>query len=235
MVQSAAMAVAESWIGLDESGKGDYFGPLVVAGVHVASALAERLRGLGVRDSKRISDSRILSLELAIRPLVYHAIVAIGPKRYNELYEKIRNLNRLLAWAHARALENLLSQVECPRAIADQFGDEQWIQNALMEKGKKIILEQRPHAEEDMAVAAASILARAEFLRRLSQLSEEYRLSIPKGASEAAQEIARRLVQKHSSRKEQMEVLKKVAKWHFRTTQVVLGLKSSDPSLRGTD
>lgn len=223
------------WIGLDESGKGDYFGPLVVAGVHVTPALAERLRGLGVRDSKRISDSRILNLESAIRPMVHHAIVAIGPKRYNELYEKMRNLNRLLAWAHARTLENLLSEVDCPRAIADQFGDEQWIQNALMEKGKRIVLEQRPRAEEDVAVAAASILARAEFLRRLSQLSEEYRLSLPKGASEAVQETARQLVQRHPSRKEQTEILRKVAKWHFRTTKVVLGFKSLASSPKGTD
>lgn len=215
-------ATEESWIGLDESGKGDYFGPLVVAGVHVTPALAERLRGLGVRDSKRISDSRILNLESAIRPMVHHSIVAVGPKRYNELYEKMRNLNRLLAWAHARTLENLLSEVDCPRAIADQFGDEQWIQNALMEKGKKIVLEQRPRAEEDVAVAAASILARAEFLRRLSRLSEEYSLSLPKGASEAVQETARQLVQRHPSRKEQTEILRKVAKWHFRTTKAVL-------------
>lgn len=223
------------WIGLDESGKGDYFGPLVVAGVHVTPALAERLRDLGVRDSKRISDSRILSLESAIRPMVHHAIVPIGPKRYNELYEKMRNLNRLLAWAHARTLENLLSEVDCPRAIADQFGDEQWIKNALMEKGKKIVLEQRPRAEEDVAVAAASILARAEFLRRLSQLSEEYRLSLPKGASEAVQETARQLVQRHPSRKEQTEILRKVAKWHFRTTKVVLGFKSPASSPKETD
>lgn len=216
-------ATEESWIGLDESGKGDYFGPLVVAGVHVTPVLAERLRGLGVRDSKRISDSRILNLESAIRPMVHHSIVSVGPKRYNELYEKMRNLNRLLAWAHARTLENLLSEVDCPRAIADQFGDEQWIQNALMEKGKKIVLEQRPRAEEDVAVAAASILARAEFLRRLSRLSEEYRLSLPKGASEAVQETARQLVQRHPSRKEQTEILRKVAKWHFRTTKAVLG------------
>lgn len=228
-------AAEESWIGLDESGKGDYFGPLVVAGVHVTPALAERLRGLGVRDSKRISDSRILNLESAIRPMVHHAIVVIGPKRYNELYEKMRNLNRLLAWAHARTLENLLSEVDCPRAIADQFGDEQWIQNALMEKGKKIVLEQRPRAEEDVAVAAASILARAEFLRRLSQLSEEHRLSFPKGASEAVQETARQLVQRHPSRKEQTEILRKVAKWHFRTTKGVLGFKSPASSPKGTD
>jgi ribonuclease HIII len=218
------------WIGLDESGKGDYFGPLVVAGVHVTTEIAERLRAIGVRDSKRISDSRILSLDSLIRGMVYHSIVPIGPRRYNELYEKMRNLNRLLAWAHARALENLLGQVAstsgelggCPRAVADQFGDEQWIQNALMEKGKKINLEQRPRAEEDIAVAAASILARAEFLKRLKKLSEEYRLEFPKGASEAVQEAARLLIKPYSSQGEKKEALRSVAKWHFKTTKTII-------------
>ena len=224
-------SAADGWIGLDESGKGDYFGPLVVAGVHVTPPLVEQLRGLGVRDSKLISDSRILNLDPLIRGKVHHSIVAIGPKRYNELYDKMRNLNRLLAWAHARALENLLGQVSsasgglggCARAVADQFGDEQWIQNALMEHGKKIILEQRPRAEEDTAVAAASILARAEFLKRLKQLSEQTHLDLPKGASEAVQETARQLIRSYSSREEQTEVLRSVAKWHFKTTKAVLG------------
>jgi ribonuclease HIII len=218
----AADSASGGWIGLDESGKGDYFGPLVVAGVHVTPTLADQLREIGVRDSKLISDSRILALDPIIRGRVRHSIVAIGPKRYNELYEKMRNLNRLLAWAHARALENLLSQVDCARAVADQFGDEQWIQNALMEEGKKITLEQRPRAEEDIAVAAASILARAEFLKRLKRLSEEYRIELPKGASEAVLGTARRLIRSCSSREEKETVLRSLAKWHFKTTKAVL-------------
>jgi ribonuclease HIII len=213
---------AESWIGLDESGKGDYFGPLVVAGVHVTPEQAERLRDLGVRDSKRISDSRILKLDTVIRTVVRYSIVAIGPQRYNELYEKMRNLNRLLAWAHARALENLLNEVNCTRALADQFGDEQWIKKALLDKGKKIILEQRHRAEEDVAVAAASILARAEFLNRLKRLSEECGVKLPKGASHGIQEAARKLVRQQSTHDENVAILKKAVKLHFRITKEVL-------------
>jgi ribonuclease HIII len=207
----------DSWIGLDESGKGDYFGPLVVAGVQVDPEFSARLTAWGVKDSKRLSDNRVLALEPMIREACRHSIVAIGPERYNELYEKFRNLNRLLAWAHARALENILSKGECPRAIADQFGDERFIKNALMEKGRKIVLEQRPRAEEDPAVAAASILARAEFLKRLKRLSEEHQMELPKGASDRVREAAVRLVREKSA-----EALKKVAKWHFKTTQQVL-------------
>jgi ribonuclease HIII len=211
------ISIKDSWIGLDESGKGDYFGPLVVAGVQVDPELSAQLTAWGVKDSKRLSDKRILALEPVIRQACRHSIVAIGPERYNEMYEKIRNLNKLLAWGHARTLENLLSEGECPRAIADQFGDERFIKNALMEKGRQIILEQRPRAEEDTAVAAASILARAEFLKRLKRLSEDCRMDLPKGASDLVREAAVKLVREKSA-----ETLKKVAKWHFRTTQQVL-------------
>ncbi|HEY4485583.1 MAG TPA: ribonuclease HIII [Nitrospiria bacterium] len=210
-------AAKDSWIGLDESGKGDYFGPLVVAGVRVDPSLSAQLTALGVKDSKRLSDRRVLDLDPAIRRICRHAVVAIGPERYNELYDKMRNLNRLLAWAHARALENLLAEDDCPRAIADQFGDERLIRDALMKKGGAIELVQRPRAEDDPAVAAASVLARAEFLKRLKRLSEEYGMEIPKGASDRVLAAAARLVRDHSE-----EELKKVAKWHFKTTQQVL-------------
>jgi len=207
----------DTWIGLDESGKGDYFGPLVVAGVQVDPAISALLAAKGIKDSKRLSDRRILTLESAIREACRHSIVAIGPEKYNELYERFRNLNRLLAWAHARALENLLSDGDSPRAIADQFGDERFIKNALMEKGRMILLEQRPRAEDDIAVAAASILARAEFLKRLDRLSEELGVALPKGASDQVREVAIRIARDRSG-----EALKKVAKWHFKTTQQVL-------------
>ena len=206
-------------IGIDESGKGDYFGPLVIAAVFVTPALEQDLALMQVRDSKKISDGRILELAPDIRLLCPHSLVAIGPQRYNELYAKIKNLNRLLAWGHARALENLLQQVECDLAIADQFGDERLILNALQEKGKQIRLVQRTKAESDLAVAAASILARAEFLQRLDRLSQELNTTLPKGASPAV-ELAGRMVVKKYGR----DRLGTVAKLHFKTTKQVLGV-----------
>ena len=171
-----------------------------------------------VRDSKKISDGRILEMAPDIRTICPHSIIAIGPQRYNELYGKIRNLNRLLAWGHAKALETLLERVSCGRAIADQFGDERLILNALQEKGRKITLEQRPKAEIDLAVAAASILARAEFLLRLKRLSTEVGTTLPKGASPAVELAARMIVKKHGQ-----DRLSTVAKLHFKTTKAVLG------------
>ncbi|MFZ3013851.1 MAG: ribonuclease HIII, partial [Nitrospira sp.] len=158
-------------IGINESGKGDYFGPLVIAAVFVDATTQGELRLMQVRDSKKISDGRILEMAPDIKTICPHSIIAIGPQKYNELYEKIRNLNRLLAWGHAKALETLLERVTCERAISDQFANERLILNVLQEKGRKIVLEQRTKAESDLAVAAASILARAEFLLRLKRLS----------------------------------------------------------------
>jgi ribonuclease HIII len=204
-------------IGIDESGKGDYFGPLVIAAVFVDAVTQGELALMHVRDSKKISDGRILDMAPDIKTICPHSIVAIGPQKYNELYAKIKNLNRLLAWGHARALENLLDKVSCGRAIADQFGDERLILSALQAKGRTIMLEQRPKAESDIAVAAASILARAEFLIRLKRLSEEVGTSLPKGASSTVEVAARMVMKKHGE-----ERLAHVVKLHFKTTQAVL-------------
>lgn len=204
-------------IGIDESGKGDYFGPLVIAAVFVDATTQGELKLMEVRDSKKISDGRILEMAPDIKTICPHSVIAIGPQKYNELYAKIKNLNRLLAWGHAKALENLLERVTCERAISDQFGNERLILNALQDKGRKIVLEQRPKAESDLAVAAASILARAEFLIRLQRLSGEVGTTLPKGASPSVELAAKMIVKKHGR-----ERLGAVAKLHFKTTQAVL-------------
>lgn len=204
-------------IGIDESGKGDYFGPLVIAAVFVDATTQRELALMQARDSKKLSDGRILEMAPDIKTICPHSVIAIGPQKYNELYIKIRNLNRLLAWGHAKALENLLERVTCERAISDQFGDERLILNALQDKGRKIVLEQRTKAESDLAVAAASILARAEFLLRLKRLSAEVGTTLPKGASPSVELAAKMIIKKHGR-----ERLGTVAKLHFKTTQAVL-------------
>jgi ribonuclease HIII len=204
-------------IGIDESGKGDYFGPLVIAAVFVDATTQGELRLMQVRDSKKISDGRILEMAPDIKTICPHSVIAIGPQKYNELYAKIRNLNRLLAWGHAKALETLLERVTCERAISDQFANERLILNVLQEKGRKIVLEQRTKAESDLAVAAASILARAEFLHRLKRLSGEVGTTLPKGASPAVELAAKMIIKKHGQ-----ERLGSVAKLHFKTTKAVL-------------
>lgn len=205
-------------IGIDESGKGDYFGPLVIAAVLVDATTQGELKLMDVRDSKKLPDSQILEMAPDIKTICPHSVIAIGPQKYNELYAKIKNLNRLLAWGHAKALENLLEQgMNCERAISDQFGDERLILNALQEKGRRIVLEQRTRAESDVAVAAASIVARAEFLIRLKRLSGEVGTTLPKGASPSVELAAQMIIKKHGR-----ERLGSVAKLHFKTTQAIL-------------
>lgn len=203
-------------MGVDESGKGDYFGPLVIASVFVGKGEAQALRNMGVRDSKHITDKIVGILASKIKKKQDHTVISIGPEKYNQLYDRIKNLNKLLAWGHARAIENILDKRDCPKAISDQFGNKKLIETALLKKGKKIELVQMPRAESDMAVAAASILARAEFLRRLRFLEEKYKVELCKGASTRTKELALKIAQEQG-----IESLEKVGKLHFKTTEWV--------------
>ncbi len=210
-----------SYIGTDESGKGDYLGPLVIAGVFLDEASGEKLTTMGIRDSKKISDHRIVEFARTIIKSIkkeHFSIVVIGPEKYNQLYSKIGNLNTLLAWGHARVIENILSTTNCKTAVADQFGNEAFIQNALMEKGKEIDLIQMPKAERHVAVAAASILARDAYLYRMRKMSADFDIQMPKGASMAVVEACEALVKQHGR-----GVLQKIAKVHFKTTQAICG------------
>jgi ribonuclease HIII len=214
--------------GVDESGKGDFFGPLCVAGVYVNEAVAKAWQDVGIRDSKNISsDKKIADLAERIRqtPGCITTVVPIGNEAYNRLYEKMRSVNTLLAWGHARVIENLMGQRHrmdpLPvRAISDQFAsDKNTVAKALMALGREIELVQRHKAEEDLAVAAASILARHEFVTRLGKLEKEFEMILPKGASAAVDAAAKEFVSKHG-----VANLPKVAKMHFRTALRAQGL-----------
>jgi len=208
-------------MGVDESGKGDFFGPLVIAAAYVDEAIARDLKAMNVRDSKSItSDKAAQDLARKIRTRLgdRFAVVTIGPVAYNRLHATMTSVNRILAWGHARAIENLLEKVpNCPRALSDQFGPARQIQRALQQKGRRIKLEQRPRAESDVAVAAASILARAAFLTALAKLGENCGAALPKGASEKVKAVAADLVKKRGP-----AVLLETAKCHFQTTDQVL-------------
>jgi ribonuclease HIII len=218
MQQQDLIPAEPGHIGTDESGKGDYFGPLVIAGFYCPPDQEAVLRELGVRDSKLISDNRCREIAEMLERGYPHAIVAVGPERYNELYENFRNLNKLLAWGHARAIENILERLDCRRAVTDRFGDERYVRNALLARGKTIDLVQKVRAESDPAVAAASILARAEFLKTLYLMGRDWGLEFPKGASLAVEAAAAEFVRRHGR-----ESLAKVAKIHFKTTGKALG------------
>ncbi len=204
--------------GIDESGKGDYFGPLVIACACTDAESAAKLLDAGVRDSKALtSDREALRLDQFIREVLpgRFALIAIGPERLNLLHAQSGNLNRLLAWGHAKALEELLTQVpDCPRAISDQFGKGDLVKRQLQERGRKILLDEHPRAEADIAVAAASILARAAYIKALDRLSQQAGLKLPKGAGHNVLACAREFLKLHPKTE-----LPKYAKVFFKTTE----------------
>jgi ribonuclease HIII len=215
-------------LGVDESGKGDFFGPMCVAGVYVNEQVIAAWKDAGIRDSKNISsDRRIAELADVIRttPGCVYSVVPIGNEAYNRLYQKMGSVNLVLAWGHARVIENLMensARMNPPpvRAISDQFAyDKATVGKALMKLGRGIELVQRHKAEEDIAVAAASILARNEFVSRLAMLCRQYEMVLPKGASAAVDAAAKEFIAKHG-----VESLPKVAKMHFRTALRAQGL-----------
>ena len=222
----------EPHFGVDESGKGDFFGPLVISGVYVDRGIARKLLDSGVVDSKRIgSDARIRALADLIRKISQGLVetVLIGPEKYNSLYAKFDNLNRLLGWGHARVIENLLARKPgCPRSLSDQFADARVIEESLMRHGRNIILEQRPRAESDIAVAAASIIAREGFINWLERKGKELGTRLERGVSAGVKETARKLVETAGP-----QALGEVAKVHFRTAHEIAPEHYGAPPPRG--
>jgi|TARA_B110000908_G_scaffold24614_1_gene28248 ribonuclease HIII len=210
----------EPHFGIDESGKGDFFGPLVIAGAYTDATSTRALMDAGVMDSKRItSANKIAKLAKIIRDTrgVSYEIVSIGPEKYNEMYGSFRNLNRLLAWGHARVIRSLVEKVpSCPRALSDQFARKEVLEKELARHGVDIELQQRTKGESDVAVAAASILARERFVQWIAASSEKSGVTIPLGAGPHVLDAARELISEHGN-----DILPKVAKMHFKTAQEV--------------
>jgi ribonuclease HIII len=205
-------------IGCDESGKGDYFGPLVCAAVYVDITMESALRAAGVRDCKKIPDSQIRLLASRVAALVQnkYSVLILEPEQYNRMYKNFlsqkKRLNYLLAWAHGEALGKILQVVPCQRILIDKFADEEVILNSISPlKDLEIYLYE--NAEQNIAVAAASVMARSAFLGSLEKLSSIYDIPFLKGSSSAVLNQTRQFLQHHD-----LDTLAKVAKLHFRIT-----------------
>ena len=206
------------YVGTDESGKGDYFGPLVVAGVYLPPESGKLLRSIGIRDSKELSDSQIRQFTAEIKKIndIIFDVVLISPEKYNQLYEKMGNLNTLMGWAHSRVIENLLVKCSAGEVISDKFGSEKIILDALQQRGRSINLTQLTKAEKFTAVAAASIIARESVVKWFKIQSKKYKMEIPKGSSSEVEVAAKNLVEKYGE-----EIIKKLVKIHFKTSNKV--------------
>jgi ribonuclease HIII len=219
-VASSAKPVASSTprVGTDEAGKGDYFGPLVVAGVRVLGGDQDRsLREAGVRDSKELSLSQALSISARIKEIVGAGnfyVIALEPREYDRRRNAVgSNVGRLLGEVNVEIITKLKDEVEV--AVIDEFGTKarSYIEGHIPEG---VRLEVRPRAEDDTAVAAASILARARYLEAMTLLSEEAGLDLPRGSTHVEDAAVR------GAREFGEEWLQKVAKTHFSTTKRVL-------------
>lgn len=169
-----------SRVGCDESGKGEYVGPLVVAAVFADESGVEELFRLGVKDSKKLTDERVLELSDKIRERVKGKVKVLMPKAYNRLYSKFKNLNLLLDYVYGELLKDFYKKFNFKKVVVDKYS------NTLETKLKKffppdidIVVVNR--AEDDPVVAAASIVARAERLRRMKSLEKKFGISLPKG------------------------------------------------------
>lgn len=206
------------WIGVDESGKGDLFGPLVVAGVAITPDLEIQLARLGVRDSKTLSDKAIFELDFQIKEFCAIDLLILSPPEYNDSFPKFGNLNKLLAWGHAYVIKNLVDQTQANKAISDQFGDEQLLIQALADNKCTVILEQRPKAESEIAVAAASIVARAAFRCAIDEYETKSGIKIPIGSSSPNVIKIGKLVYNRWGR----NGLERIAKMHFKTINAII-------------
>ena len=205
-------------LGIDESGKGDFFGPLVIAGVLADKSESGRLKQNGIRDSKKISDNKIIELSNWITANFIYSIVVIGPEKYNQLYQKIRNLNKLLAWGHSRVIENIALENDIDLAVSDKFGRTDFIEKALMDKGKKIRVHQMVRGEAVIQVAAASIVARSAFVKFIAGMRKKFDADIPKGAGSLVDAAGRELVSRYG-----LSVLDRTAKVHFKNYKKIVG------------
>ncbi|MHC4953135.1 MAG: ribonuclease HIII [Planctomycetota bacterium] len=203
--------------GSDESGKGDYFGPLVVAAVVVAPDQVKSLETAGVRDCKKMADSTVLRAAKSIRDLCPHGVIRLDPSAYNAQHKEEGNVALFLSRMHAQAIKEAVSNAPtCEAVVIDQFTFASRLENALADEGLDLPVEIRTKAEDNPAVAAASVLARAEFLLALKELGHEWGVELKKGASAAVEAVAREIYRAGGR-----DALDKVAKTHFRTTQRV--------------
>ena len=211
----------KQWIGSDESGKGDFFGPLVICSFFCRKDMVENLQKWGVRDSKLLNDEAIYkTAKLVLQAYGSHAkVIILKPDKYNALYADFRKqgkkLNEMMTWMHSKAITDLLKEYPCEGVLIDQFQKNSNLSKQIKKNYNTTVLE-RTQAESDIAVAAASIIARYHFLETLTSLRRKYGIEFPKGASHGVIEAAREFVARYGK-----DRLVEVAKTHFVTYQKV--------------
>lgn len=204
------LSVESDYIGTDEAGKGDLFGPLVVCGFALTPKVAKEVLKLGVRDSKSVPPESLKEIAQKLMELNCHRCVKINPYAYNEIYRKLQNLNKILSLAHAVVIDQLFLEFGLTKAIVDKFMKGSYI-DCFLNSSLEVIEE--TNAESHLAVACASILARYLYLKELERLSKVAGIRLPAGSGNEAKRIFRELRAKFDG-----QTLKKLAKLHFKVS-----------------
>lgn len=205
------------YIGIDESGKGDFFGNLVVAGVIFDKEKEDIFKNLNVRDSKKIEDKRIKFLSKEIKKYLPCEIVSISPKKFNELYRNFKNINLILSWAYSKIIKNLLEIEKVSLIMIDKFTNKNYIDLFLKEDQKNIERIEIIKGEKDLGIACASILARDAFLKSIYALERKWSFSFPKGAGDIVINSGVLFAKKFG-----LEKLNEVAKVNFKNYKKIL-------------
>ncbi len=211
-----------SHLGVDEVGKGDYFGPLVVVSCFVTKDFYKKIKLLGFADSKKFSDKKISSLFNMVKDYPYYYSSIVRPEEYNGLVKEYKNVSILLAKQHSLVIEKGLKDlkeknIDCAYVVIDQFSSSKSrVINELGELGNSVRLIQHHKGESDIVVAAASIIARGIFVQEWESMNSKYSFEFPKGASNVIEQ-AKEFVQRYGR-----EELSRVAKIGFKTTKQVL-------------
>ncbi|MBQ3511777.1 MAG: ribonuclease HIII [Bacilli bacterium] len=210
-----------SAVGSDEVGTGDYFGPIVVTACYVPKEKISFLEGLGVGDSKKIDDNKILKIAPEIAKRIKYRSVILSNKEYNEKYTKDVNMNKIKAIMHNRVLYQLM-QEEKPNIdyiIVDEFAREARYYEYLNGIGtiQRNITFMTKAEDKNLAVACGSIISRYLFLKEFDKICDEIHIPLPKGAGKDVDSIGEEVVEKYGKDK-----LKEIAKFNFKNTDRIL-------------
>lgn len=206
-------------IGSDEVGTGDYFGPIVVTAAYVKKEDIKYLESLGVKDSKKLTDEKILEIVPIITSKIKYNTITLSNKDYNSYYAKGYNMNKIKAILHNKALSNLKREkLPYDYIVVDQF-TEKYVYFSYLKEVNDVVRDitfVTKGEDKSPAVALASIISRYVFIKEISKMSKELGMLIPKGASDKVDEVALKVANKYG-----FDKLNDVVKLNFKNTDKI--------------
>lgn len=229
-VSSIGLSEADLIVGCDEAGKGEFFGPLVLAACYIPIEMRDEIVGLGVDDSKKLTDDKIITIVEKLQEKVLFELNIVNPGRLNQRWRKIKNISEIMAQEYAVIIKKVSNEIgdfkKQGAIVVDRFTKI----SSRMEKsldevgismgGDGVKCVQIPNGERYLSVAVASVLARAKYLEVMNDYELEYERKFPRGYSGVV-EFSEKFIEDFGS-----EVFQSVAKTFFKTSDAVRNYKS---------